>query len=87
MSARKEKFEECFKIHYFEAKPPKDPKNSFLLSTSVISDSQELQAMPFVAIIGINDSLRSVVVLLDNLEGDLYLGTQLVSSHNVLNLT
>ena len=62
-------------IHYFGAKPPKS-KNSFLLSTSVVSDSQGVQeCRRLVAnIIGINEEkqFEALSFLLDNLEGDLF---------------
>lgn len=68
-----------FKFTISEAKPPKS-KNSFLLSTSVVSDSQGVQeCRRLVAnIIGINEEkqFEALSFLLDNLEGDLFLGTQ-----------
>lgn len=68
-----------FKFTISGAKPPKS-KNSFLLSTSVVSDSQGVQDCRRLTanIIGINEEkqFEALSFLLDNLEGDLYLGTQ-----------
>lgn len=68
-----------FKFTLSGGKPPK-AKNSFLLSASVVSDSQGVQdCRRLIAnIIGINEEkqFEALLFLLDNLEGDLYLGTQ-----------
>ena len=68
-----------FKFTLSGGKPPK-AKNSFLLSASVVSDSQGVQdCRRLIAnIIGINEEkqFEALSFLLDNLEGDLYLGTQ-----------
>ncbi len=61
------------------------PKQFLALSTSVISDSQEFtKCRRLIAnIIGINETVWGVVVLLDNLEG-ICIWVHSVSSHNVL---
>lgn len=68
-----------FKFTLSGGKPPK-AKNSFLLSASVVSDSKGVQdCRRLIAnIIGINEEkqFEALSFLLDNLEGDLYLGTQ-----------
>ena len=68
-----------FKFTLSGGKPPK-VKNSFLLSASVVSDSQGVQdcCRLIANIIGINEEkqFEALSFLLDNLEGDLYLGTQ-----------
>ena len=68
-----------FKFTLSGGKPPK-AKNSFLLSASVVPDPQGVQdCRRLIAnIIGINEEkqFEALSFLLDNLEGDLYLGTQ-----------